>query len=120
MSNEDFQRAVLSRFDRLDTELTGIKQEMSGMKKEITGMKTEMSGMKKDIFGLKTEVAGVKTKVTEIDVKLNAVYSQTAMLTEFKTEVNAKLDKIIEDNRSIYEILGEHEVAIRTLRRRPV
>ena len=55
-----------------------------------------------------------------IEKKLDAVYDQTAFLTEFRTEANAKLDNIIEDNKSIHEMLGEHEVSIRTLRRRPV
>ncbi|WIV11137.1 hypothetical protein [Proteiniborus sp. MB09-C3] len=33
-------------------------------------------------------------------------------------ETNERLDNLIEENRFICEILGEHEVSIRTLRRR--
>jgi len=55
-----------------------------------------------------------------IEKKLDAVYNQTADLTEFRTETNMKLDRLLEDNKSIQEVLGEHEIAIRTLRRRPV
>lgn len=59
-------------------------------------------------------------KIVPVGTKLDAVYEQTAGLTEFRTEVNAKLDFLIEDNKSIHELLGEHEVSIRTLRRKPV
>ena len=55
-----------------------------------------------------------------IENKLDAVYEQTAILTEFRTEANMKLDSLIEDNKSIHEMLGEHEISIRTLRRKPV
>lgn len=51
---------------------------------------------------------------------MDAIFDQTTSLTEFRTEVNIKLDNLIEDNKSIHEMLGEHEIAIRTLRRRPV
>ena len=67
-----------------------------------------------------------------IEKKLDAVYNQTADLTEFKTEtkssfekVNKKLDSIDnrvsnleEDAKSIKEILGEHEFSIRSLKRK--
>lgn len=59
-------------------------------------------------------------KIVLVGKKLDAVYEQTAGLTEFRTEANAKLDFLIEDNKSIHELLGEHEVSIRTLRRKPV
>ncbi len=66
------------------------------------------------------KLSGIETDVKEIKNQLNAVYEQTANLTEFRTESNSKLDALIENNKSIHEILGEHEISIRTLRRKPV
>ena len=46
----------------------------------------------------------VETDVKEIKEKIDSVYNQTADLTEFKTEVNAKLDTL-HDNISNVEIV---------------
>lgn len=53
-----------------------------------------------------------------ISKRLDAVYEQTADLTEFRTALNEELDDIVENNKSVSEVIGEHEIAIRTLRRR--
>ena len=73
------------------------------------------------------KLSNMDAKMSSLEKKLDAVNEQTANLLEFKIEVkenlkdlNAKLDTLIEDNKSIYGMLGEHEIAIRTLRRRPV
>jgi len=57
---------------------------------------------------------------SRVEQKLDAVYNQTAILTEFRTETITKLNNISDQFKSTYEILGEHEVAIRTLKRKPV
>lgn len=66
------------------------------------------------------ELKDLKEGQNRIEKKLDAVYDQTAILTEFRTEANMKLDSIIEDNKSIHEVLGEHEIAIRTIKRKIV
>lgn len=106
MTNEEFQTLVLQ-------ELKSIKEDISGLKE---GQKNLEQGQKNLEQGQKSLEEGQN----RIEKKLDAVYEQTAVLTEFRTEANMKLDNIIEDNKSIHEILGEHEISIRTLRRRPV
>ena len=48
--------------------------------------------MKKDISGLKNDVTELKNDVKIINGKMDAIYNHTADLTEFRTEVNDKLD----------------------------
>ena len=62
----------------------------------------------------------VLDKLGSIDKEIQAISNQTAILTEFKTEVNEKLGTLLEDNKSMYEVIGEHEISIRSLRRKPV
>lgn len=45
---------------------------------------------------LKEELEPIKTKLDSIELKLNSVHDQTAMLTEFRTEINIKLDELKE------------------------
>ena len=131
MKNEEFQNLVLNELKSLRTDVAGLKTDVVSLKEgqsslqaDVAGLKTDVAGLKTDVAGLKTDVAGLKTDVSSlkegqarIESKLDAVYDQTAILTEFRTEVNMKLDYLVEDNKSIHEILGDHEVSIRTLNR---
>lgn len=66
---------------------------------------------------IESELKETKNKVTLLEKTVNAIHEQTEKSTEFKEEANKKLDTLIEDNKSIHGIIGEHEVSIRTLRR---
>ena len=41
-------------------------------------------------------------------------------LLEFKTDINDKVNYLIESQKSLSEVYGTHEMEIRNLRRRPV
>lgn len=92
MTNEEFQRFVVEKLNSMDSRLGAVEKNLDSM----------------------------DSRLDAVEKKLDAVCEHTASLVEFRTEVNAKLDVMIEDNKSIHELLGEHEVSIRTLRRRPV
>ncbi|WP_169819194.1 hypothetical protein [Anaerobacillus arseniciselenatis] len=51
---------------------------------------------------------------------MSKLHGKVASVDEKVDVVNEKVDFIYEDQRSIKEILGDHEVAIRSLRRRAV
>ncbi|MDF2986101.1 MAG: hypothetical protein K0R50_1611, partial [Eubacterium sp.] len=78
----------------------------------------ELRGIRGDINNLKEGQTRLEHRLERVENKLDAVYEQTAILTEFRTEANMKLDKLVEDNRSIHEIIGRHEVDITTLKRK--
>lgn len=92
MTNEEFQTLVLQKLSNLET----------------------------DVGDLKSDVSSLKEGQARMEKKLDAVYEQTAFLTEFQTEVKAEIKNIKADNKSIHEVLGEHEISIRTLRRQIV
>ena len=106
MSNEEFQRIVLE-------ELRGLKEGQGSFSKELRGLKEEQRGFSEELRGLKEEQI-------EMRKEIKAITEQTAILTEFREESNAKLDKIIEENDIFKELIGKHEVDIRRLQRRIV
>ena len=120
MTNEEFQKIVLEELRSLkegQKQLeTGQKQLEVGQKQLEAGQRQLEAGQRQLETGQKQLEAGQK----EIRKDLKAVIEQTADLTEFRQEANEKLDSLIEDNKSIHGILGEHEVSIRTLRRRVI
>jgi predicted nuclease with TOPRIM domain len=120
MTNEDFQALVLEKLTSLASNVKGLENVVSGLGNEFKGLENDVNGLGNEFKGLVNEVKGLKASHDELARKIDVVCEQTAILTEFKSEVSDKLDTIIEDNKSIQEILGEHEIAIRTLRRKPV
>ena len=106
MTNEEFQNLVL--------------KELGSIKEDVSGLKEDVSGLKSDVCSLKEGQARIEIRLERVENKLDAVHDQTAVLTEFRTESNMKLDNLLEDNKSIHEIVGRHEVSITTLNRRVV
>lgn len=67
---------------------------------------------------IKSEQRQMKEELRQMNKDIKSVIKQTADLTEFREETNAKLDLIIEENDILKELIGKHEVDIRRLQRR--
>ncbi|SHK55086.1 hypothetical protein [Paramaledivibacter caminithermalis] len=63
--------------------------------RELKELKTNQTIMQSDVNKLQQGQNKTNERLDRIEKKLDAVYDQTANLTEFKT--NAKLDKISDD-----------------------
>ena len=80
MSNEEFQKIVLEELGKLNEKIGNLEQ----------GQASLMQGQE------------------AIRKDLKAVIEQTADLTEFRVEINAKVDKLINDVRSIEIITSKN------------
>jgi DNA repair exonuclease SbcCD ATPase subunit len=134
------------RIDGVESKLSGriggVESRLDGVESRLGGVESRLGGIQGRLDGVECGMKGLESKLTEkidavdkkhgnrfkaIEEKLDAVYNQTAVLTEFKTEMkefkaetNMKLDSLIETNRAISGMLGEHEVTLRTMRRIPI
>ena len=106
--------------EQLFNRLTSIDQNIGTLKDDVSLLKSDVSSLKSDVSILKSDVAIMKTDIIRINSRLDAVYEQTAELLEFKFEATEKLDHIIADNISLQGVIGEHEIALHSLRRRPL
>lgn len=89
---EDFKHQVNSRFDKLETEVDSIKSQQWENSQILRALEHKADVHKAEMDNLHHQLAKIEGTVNEIR----------------------------EDQKSIHELLGEHEVAIRTLRRKPV
>lgn len=80
----------------------------------------ELNTIKDEINNLRECIKVFSEKQDSLDKKLDSLSGQIANLSKFKTEASAILDDILRGYGSIHEMLGEHEISIRTLRRKPV
>ena len=72
----------------------------------IEELRNDVTELKNDVTGLKNDVAELKE-----DVQL---------LKKGQERTESSITGLREEMKSIFEILGEHDVAIRTMRRIPV
>ncbi|SMB95570.1 hypothetical protein SAMN00017405_0433 [Desulfonispora thiosulfatigenes DSM 11270] len=110
MTNEDFQRLVLEKLNELTTDVSEIKSNISGLKSDVNDLKLAQKELKSDTSDL-------KLGQNEINRKMDAVYEQTAMLSEFKTEVNEKLEDIQVDINFLTRKVAQSDAQIIKLKR---
>lgn len=111
MTNEEFQKIVLE-------ELRGLKEGQEQLVSRMEQLETGQEQLVGRIERLEIGQKQLEVGQGEIRKDIKSIIEQTADLTEFRQETNEKLDSLMEDNKSICQILGEHEVSIRTVRRK--
>jgi exonuclease VII small subunit len=112
MTNEDFQRLVIEKLGNLEASVQGLEKGQHDLEMSVKSLEISVKG-------LELSMKDLEQGQSEIKEDIKSIVEQTADLTEFR-ELKYKLDTLIEDNISIQGILGEHEVAIRTIKRRVI
>ena len=120
MTNEEFQLVVLDELRNLKEGQKRLEEGQRGLEEGQKSLEEGQKSLEEAQKSLEEGQKGLEEGQMRLEKKLDVVFEQTANLTEFKTEVIKKLEGILQDNISIHEIAGEHEIAIRTLQRRPV
>lgn len=127
VTNEEFQKLVLKDLGSIKEDINGLKEDVSGLKEDVGSLKEDVSSLKAGqarievrLEKVEVKLENVENRLERVETKLDAVHEQTAVLTEFRTDTNMKLDYLLEGNKSIHEIIGRHEVDITSLRRRAV
>ena len=100
----------------LKKDMTAVKDDISEMKKDISGLKEDVSGLKEDVSSLKEDVTELREGQARIEKKLDAVYKQTAELTEFRTETKSDLAEIKGTLRFVLNKSAETEKEIYLLK----
>ena len=67
---------------------------MNSMETKMNSMETKMNSMETKINSMESDIKELKDGQERIEEKIETIYDQTANLTEFKTEVNMKLDEL--------------------------
>lgn len=88
------ENEILNILKQMQSDMSEMKNSIKNLEAGQDELKKDVSGLKQDVSGLKQDVSELKQDVKELNRKMDAVYDQTADLTEFKTEVNGKLDRL--------------------------
>ena len=113
-------KQILDRLTEMGLDIKDIKTDVAGLKTDVAGLKTDIAGLKTDVADLKTSVGNLERSVEQIQTRQEIIFEQTAGLIEFRTETKTILLEIQDSQLATSDILGEHEISIRNLRRRLV
>jgi len=72
---------------------------------KLEGMDTKLSGLENKYEGMDNKLNRLENKIDGMGRRLDAVFEQTAMLTEFKTETEAALAEINKTIESKYDLI---------------
>lgn len=87
------------------------------------GIRSDLSKVSDRLGNIETRVGNIEIKADNIEAKVE-YYGQeqqrdiASLLGLVDQKINAKLDSIIEQQKSIVEVLGDHEIRLRTLNRK--
>ncbi|GAB3778833.1 hypothetical protein GCM10028818_28570 [Spirosoma horti] len=59
-------KQVNSRLSRLETDVSGLKQDVIELKQDVSGLKQDVTELKQDVSGLKQDVTELKQDVSEL------------------------------------------------------
>lgn len=93
---------------------------MEKVLQEILKKLEKLDALEERLDSLEQGQNELKAIVNRIEKKQNSIFEQTAGLLEFRTETLASLEEIKENNESLMDMYGEHEVQIRNLKKRTV
>lgn len=111
-SFDEFQTNVIEKLDSLENGLSEVKEELSEVKVRLDSVETGLEEVRVELSEVKVRLGSVENGLGEVKVKLDAVYDQTAFLTEFKTETEQQFVDIKETLDFVLhkEVLTEKEV----------
>lgn len=119
----------LERIEGLLTDLIGkvaivhrdnidIKEGQKQLQADVALLKGDVGELKEDVSGLKVDVGELKEDVSGLKVDVGELKADVAALKDGQARMEQTLEKMAQDQISICEMFGDHEIAIRTLRRR--
>ena len=108
LNNEEFQKLMLEKISSISDEMSIIKGEMKTLREGQTSIQNKLEGVENRLGNVEGRLENVENRLEDMEVK-NA---------NRHLEIESKLETLMEDNKSVREILGGHEVDIRTLRRK--
>ncbi len=88
------QENTNERLNHMDKQLDGMDNRFDLIDKRLDGMDERFDLIDKRLNGAEERFEHMDKRLDNIEKKIDAVYEQTAVLTEFKAETNARLNSL--------------------------
>jgi len=100
--------------------LKSIELMMAELIRIVGNTNSAVEELRSEVAELRSEVAELRSEVAELRSRVDELTVGQARIESRLGRIEAEVHEIRENQKSLFEIVGEHDVAIRNLRRRPV
>ena len=130
MTNEEFQMIVLeklgnidTRFDKIEARFDNLETRFDGLEIRFDNLETRFDGLEAKVDSLETRFDGLETKVDRLEIgqgeikrEIRVITEQTVELSEFRFEVNEKLDRLTDEFNTMEIITSKNWTDIAKLK----
>ncbi|MCL1632762.1 hypothetical protein M3N64_12610 [Sporolactobacillus sp. CPB3-1] len=116
---------IESRMDQIETRMDRIESRMDQIEIRMDQLEEKQDLMQEQLNETNRVLKAVYDRQEVSDAKLVALSSDVDSLHGYVKKINTKvdlnqksMDKMLENQAAIFEMLGEHDVAIRTLKKK--
>lgn len=95
-----------------------ILEKTVATEKNVKELAARLGGLEKRFDGLEGRIDGLEKRFQRLENDVNKLKEEQGMIKQAVMETNKNVKQLMEDQKSTYEILSEHDVAIRAIRRR--
>lgn len=97
--------------------VTETRDKVSSLDKRVSALESDMAIVKSQLHENTEMLKAIHHRQEESDAKIESLTLDMAKLHGELTKTNEKVAQQTEEQKSIKEVLGEHEIAIRSLKR---
>lgn len=90
LTTEEFQSIVLKELGEIKTDIVGIKTD-------VTSLKEDVSVLKEGQIRLEEGQTKLEENQLSLEKKVDAIYEQTAILSEFREDTNTLLELVMKN-----------------------
>lgn len=127
MDNEKFQKLVLQKLEQINHQMGEHTHLLRALEHANEVRKAEVDNLIHSVARIEGNIQELRQGQDELRKGQDGIRKELDELRQGQDElrngqkrIESSINEIKEDNRSIQEIIGEHEVSIRTLRRHSV
>ncbi len=122
-------QTLKSDMQTVKSDVQTLKSDVQTLKSDVQTLKSDVQTLKSDMHTVKSEQATMKQAIAENTERIRLIETNMAtkkdvadipLIMQAVIETSQDVKQIREDQKSIHEVLGEHEISIRSLRRKPV
>ncbi|WP_341604429.1 hypothetical protein [Shouchella clausii] len=95
-----------------------ILEKTVATEKNVKELAARLGGLEKRFDGLEGRIDGLEKRFQRVENDVNKLKEEQGMIKQAVMETNKNVKQLLENQKSTYEILSEHDVAIRAIRRR--
>ncbi|MGN7284217.1 hypothetical protein ACTHP3_04610 [Shouchella rhizosphaerae] len=95
-----------------------ILEKTVATEKNVKELAARLGGLEKRFDGLEGRIDGLEKRFQRVENDVNKLKEEQGMIKPAVMETNKNVKQLLENQKSTYEILSEHDVAIRAIRRR--